>query len=392
MASFIRKLSFTCVILVGLGILSLFHLNTNQLSNSVNTNRAKRFGANKTFGDFRIRKILTKARIRNSELAYNNKLKDDHREMEDDAPLPMDTKANQLYIQSIQHGENSQPSLEEKPKLVRNTKDSIGDKSHKFSVEHSEKAILRSLHPDFHPVGRPDVLVYSAHYDATIGTVKVVGLGPMADNSSFLDDLMCIVFDRSGINETVPLESYYHISTFSPWEGQTLDSYLYQCKSRFHNPALTVLSSSRDNSHSVQLPLDLRLIPSGNGFQYTFAVCVEPIVKSFNDTYAIRHYIAANTMYGAEHFYFYLTDASPKVEVLLQRLEMVTVYKWRLGDLLKQTHAFAQKAAYAHCLHNHRNKAQYLAFIDIDEVLVPRMHSDWYDMVDFLKEDRPNAG
>ena len=387
MSVFIRRLAFICALLLGLVLISVLHLNSPNKLTLVNldSNHEDSMIADKEKSDFKIRRIVTKAKIQNDEVRHNARQHDKFRQYHDDAPLPKNSKASQLYAQSVKHHKSSQPAPELKPQLIRNTKDSIGDKSHKFDVVHGTSAL--SLHPDFHPVGSTSVLAYSAHYDHMIGTLKVIGLGPMSDNSSFLEGLRCMVLDRSGKNETVPLETYYHLTTFSPWPGQILDSFIYQCESRFPTPALVLLSSSEDKSNIIQLPVELRVIPTGNSFQFQFAVCVEPIVKSFNDTNAIKHYIAANSMYGAEHFYFYVTDASKEVEDLLHQLPMVTVYQWRLGDLLKQTHAYAQKAAYAHCLHNHRHRAHYLAFIDIDEVLVPRMYTSWGGMVEFLTED-----
>ncbi|KAF6038360.1 hypothetical protein EB796_003327 [Bugula neritina] len=77
---------------------------------------------------------------------------------------------------------------------------------------------------------------------------------------------------------------------------------------------------------------------------------------------------------------------------MLLSLSIATVYDWPLGELSNKTHSFGQKAASAHCLYNHRVESEYLVFIDIDEVLVPRSAADWASMVASLSAEHPKAG
>ena len=230
---------------------------------------------------------------------------------------------------------------------------------------------------------RKQYLVYSAHYDAIQSIVKFVGFGPMTDNS--LHSLTCSVAGDSGQVEQSPMYIYYRISTFHPWTNQIYDSYIYACNSTLKAPANVAITSGANVNIHVKLPISEsnadreKVTPN-----YQFAVCVEPLVNGYNDVDSIKHFIAVNSMLGAEHFYFYVSYASIEVERFLASTPMVTIYQWRLGDAFDKTHAFGQKASNAHCLYRHRRHVRYLIYIDIDEVLVPLVDSSWSQMVNRL--------
>lgn len=229
-------------------------------------------------------------------------------------------------------------------------------------------------------------LVYSAHYDAIQSTVKLVGFGPINDEQTILSSLSCKIEDNSGNSQTTRLSVYYRISTYYPWKGQIYDSYVFACNASLASPTSVTVTS--DKTKNVTLPI----VDGETILKYNFAVCVEPLVNAYNDTKSIKHFIAANSVFGAEHFYFYVSDASQEVESLLASLPMVTIYQWRLGELTHKTHAYGQKASNAHCLYNHRAQADYLVYIDIDEVLVPRMHSNWSALVHQLSNEHQDLG
>ncbi|XP_067936610.1 uncharacterized protein [Watersipora subatra] len=232
---------------------------------------------------------------------------------------------------------------------------------------------------DFHSLDvESTYLVYSAHYDVVQSKIKLVGFGPMNDNHEHLDSLTCTVKNDANTAELSNIFVYYRISTFYPWEGQTYDSYIYACNTNLTAPTSVTIQSKINKSLLVKFPVAIKTMTH----IYRFAVCVEPLFNDYDDLDSIKHFMAANSLFGAEHFYFYALSASERVIKLLESLSMTTVYQWRLESLAAKTHAYGQKASNAHCLYNHRQHAKHLSFIDIDEVLVPKTSDNWSSIVE----------
>ena len=116
---------------------------------------------------------------------------------------------------------------------------------------------------------------------------------------------------------------------------------------------------------------------SGRTCKYYFSVCSifkdeAPFLKEFIE----YHYIL-----GVEHIYLYNNNSSDNyLEVLQPYLDngFVTLVDWEKN--------FAQAEAYKNCYDNAKDETFWLAFIDIDEFIVPYKETDVKDFIKRFEE------
>lgn len=261
--------------------------------------------------------------------------------------------------------------------------------------EVEEPNLSKELSPHHHMFQKLDddqaILVYSAHYDAYDQLVKLVGFGHVNTISDSLRDYKCVVETDGSPSEMNELAVHFRISTFFPWPGQVYDSFIYQCGRSSNPPRRVKILSSKQPKMELVFHIEPQPEPLSSGTG-NFGICVAPLVKGFDDIEALKSFIATNSMFGGEHFQFYISEASTAVQEFLDRLVQVTAYRWPLGRLSSQTHAFGQKAAYAHCLYSNKYSYKYLAFIDIDEIIVPRTAESWDSMMTIIKQSDKAIG
>ena len=101
----------------------------------------------------------------------------------------------------------------------------------------------------------------------------------------------------------------------------------------------------------------------------------------------IRYYELA----GVRHFYIYDNDYSSGSTAAKARARnreglVVTVHPWKLKARAGQCAVIPQPVAYAHAALCYGHKHRWMAFIDIDEFIVPRQHGTIADALDCLKK------
>ena len=104
--------------------------------------------------------------------------------------------------------------------------------------------------------------------------------------------------------------------------------------------------------------------------------------------------IEANHMFVAERFTFYLQDVSPNVKDLLlyyQSQDTIDVIEFDLPRLDKTNETIdiyyhGQVAALLDCMYRNKGRSKYMAYIDIDEVIVPRhpILNTWGKIINFI--------
>lgn len=100
----------------------------------------------------------------------------------------------------------------------------------------------------------------------------------------------------------------------------------------------------------------------------------------------VDEWVAYHRLLGVEHFYLYDHDPRLPLKRLLDRhRRYVTVTDWlvRHGDHSRHRGYSAQVKAYNHYLENYSRHDRWAAFIDADEFIVLRKHSN---LQDFLRE------
>ena len=103
-------------------------------------------------------------------------------------------------------------------------------------------------------------------------------------------------------------------------------------------------------------------------------------------------------LFGADRIHFYNYQASSSIEKVrryYKKLGIVTELPWKLDSRLtrkKGLHYHGQELNIQDCLYRNMFSARFLAFMDIDEVFVPRNHSSWISMMLSVKNYTQTAG
>ena len=109
-----------------------------------------------------------------------------------------------------------------------------------------------------------------------------------------------------------------------------------------------------------------------------------------NEEDYIDEWIRYHVLAGVRHFYIYDNDYSSGSTAAKARAHnrggvAVVVHPWRLKASAGQCAVGPQEAAYAHATLCYGHKHRWMAFIDIDEFIVPRQHGTIIEALDRLK-------
>lgn len=120
-------------------------------------------------------------------------------------------------------------------------------------------------------------------------------------------------------------------------------------------------------------------------------VCVEtPIFqKSFID---VVNFIEMQRMFGAQVITLYLLDSPEGMEASLRKAYpeevLLDIVHWSSSFKEKDPlHYYGEILAIHDCLYRNLHRVNYLALVDLDEVIVSRRHSNWHEMLRELDND-----
>ncbi|XP_064603310.1 glycosyltransferase family 92 protein F13G3.3-like [Liolophura sinensis] len=131
-----------------------------------------------------------------------------------------------------------------------------------------------------------------------------------------------------------------------------------------------------------------------------YTVCVTPLNMHYNNIYQLVEMIEVNRLFGADVFVFYNNSIGSEVNDLLMHYQsesLLETVQWKIpvkGDTWPPTssvdiHYFGQLAALNDCLFRHRS-SEFIVFTDLDELIVPRGHETWDEMLATLESKGPN--
>ena len=109
-----------------------------------------------------------------------------------------------------------------------------------------------------------------------------------------------------------------------------------------------------------------------------------------NEEDYIDEWIRYHELAGVRHFYIYDNDYSSGNTAARARAHnrgevIVIVHPWKLKASAENLAISPQEAAYAHAALRYGHKHRWMAFIDIDEFIVPRQHGTIIEALDRLK-------
>ena len=99
--------------------------------------------------------------------------------------------------------------------------------------------------------------------------------------------------------------------------------------------------------------------------------------------------IETDRILGADKFTLYLHSASPEVLAIIRHYVtsgVMEAIEWRLPFTdASLVHYFGQLAAINDCLYSYQYTSRYVVFHDFDELLLPRMHDTWNEMLEAIQ-------
>jgi len=99
-------------------------------------------------------------------------------------------------------------------------------------------------------------------------------------------------------------------------------------------------------------------------------------------------FVELNYLLGIGHFTFYKNTIGPNVECVLDRYikdNLVSVLPWQLDMVSKQViRTEGMFAVLNGCLYRNIYKSKYVAFLDIDKIIVPRQNDTLIKLIKYV--------
>ena len=159
-------------------------------------------------------------------------------------------------------------------------------------------------------------------------------------------------------------------------------------------PVLVALSSIADcTDASADIPVRNRA-PRDPTRMKGFGVCVEtPLFRKNSQQFT--EFVEMNRALGARHITFYVIHINKQLHHFFSTMycedDLVEVVKWRNLGAWTEMHYYGELLIMQDCLYRHMNRVKYVAFEDMDELILPLNHSNWSDMMAVL-DTSPKRG
>ena len=122
-------------------------------------------------------------------------------------------------------------------------------------------------------------------------------------------------------------------------------------------------------------------------YELNFTVCVPPLFSHFDGVNRIVEFIEIHKKFGVGKFVMYNTSIGSNASLALEhytREGYVDVLPWKIPANTNAWY-FAQVASITDCLYRYMYRSRFITFMDLDEVLVPKMHGSLSDLIKFIK-------
>ncbi|XP_041356650.1 uncharacterized protein LOC121373904 [Gigantopelta aegis] len=100
-----------------------------------------------------------------------------------------------------------------------------------------------------------------------------------------------------------------------------------------------------------------------------------------------------NILLGAQRFVLYNYSVTPEVSLVLSgyvKEGLLELVQWDIP--VKDIHYFGQNVIINDCLYKHLHVSRYLAYSDVDELIMPQKHKTWMALIQSVRKRTPNVG
>lgn len=141
-------------------------------------------------------------------------------------------------------------------------------------------------------------------------------------------------------------------------------------------------------------------------FEYDFLLCISALFGSYSNVLQFIQSMELHQMLGAQKVILYHTDSSPIMKKVLSyytKKKFLEVISWPITSFLNvstgwhypehpgELHYYGQTAALNDCIYRHMYRSKYILLNDIDELIVPALHNDWPEMINYLHRSNVTA-
>ena len=122
----------------------------------------------------------------------------------------------------------------------------------------------------------------------------------------------------------------------------------------------------------------------------TFATCLHQPLKIKDDKLLdIVSWLEIQLVVGVEHITIYDQNIGPSILIKLQsyqRKGFVDIIDWKLNNTENRIGVNGQLGLINDCFYRYLGKAQYILFIDKDELIIPHFKSNLKEMINYINE------
>ena len=165
-------------------------------------------------------------------------------------------------------------------------------------------------------------------------------------------------------------------------------NYLWQTKGNIYQETPHHLYVTTDHQCKEKLSESIKVLHNNiNDKKLKFGVCLHQPLFGEISVQEVVDWIIIHETLGVEIIYIYI-EMKFYSEVLVQALNpfvnsgLLEIIDWSLGI---ETATFGQRAVINDCLYRSMNKVEFLALYDLDEILVPRNHLTWPELIEEIK-------
>ncbi|XP_015589503.1 uncharacterized protein LOC107265042 [Cephus cinctus] len=127
------------------------------------------------------------------------------------------------------------------------------------------------------------------------------------------------------------------------------------------------------------------------------SVCVPALHSNYNRALFFVEFIEYYLMMGAGHFTFYNSSVSPEVNKILEYYTnngIATTLQWKLPPYYIYEKTLRDEGIFAalnDCMYrsSYYRNYKYVAGVDVDEFLIPRVHNNFYELMRYLDPEEP---
>ena len=162
-----------------------------------------------------------------------------------------------------------------------------------------------------------------------------------------------------------------------------------RCKLPFFTSDITAVSLGRDKCGVLYNLLELTPKTSFS-MEANFTVCLGPLFD-YKDENALTEFIEMHRILGVEKFAIYNQSIKANILPVLQlysKLELIDLLPWTLPIDVADIYYHAQVMMMNDCLYRYMFKSKYIAFVDSDEMIIPREDYTWTGLVTRLEREQ----